>query len=124
MMDIYLPGDLLREARMRAGLSQGELARRTGTSQPAIARLESSTSNPTVATLRRLLRGMGFDLSMDLRPLAHTGDVTEAYKRDIDRTLIAENLKRSVAGRIQGLAELQEFDAELRRAMKSARTRQ
>lgn len=42
--------------------------------------------------------------------------VIEAYKRDVDRTLIRENLRRSVQERIERLSELQRFAAELRRA--------
>ena len=46
--------------------------------------------------------------------------VIEAYKRDIDRTLLRENLKLSPEERIQKLAELQRFAEELRRAGKEA----
>jgi hypothetical protein len=42
--------------------------------------------------------------------------VVEAYKRDVDRTLIRENLKRSVEERFLNLMQLQRFAAELRRA--------
>jgi hypothetical protein len=42
--------------------------------------------------------------------------VIEAYKRDIDRSLIRQNLRRSVEERLEGLMELQRLAAELRRA--------
>jgi transcriptional regulator with XRE-family HTH domain len=42
------------KARLRAGLSQDQLARRMGTSQPAIARMESGRSSPSFATLCKL----------------------------------------------------------------------
>ena len=42
--------------------------------------------------------------------------VIEAYKRDVDRTLIRENLRLSVEERFEKLARLQEFAEELRRA--------
>jgi hypothetical protein len=42
--------------------------------------------------------------------------VIEAYKKDVDRTLIRENLKRSVEERFLNLMELQRFAEELRRA--------
>jgi hypothetical protein len=42
--------------------------------------------------------------------------VIEAYKKDVDRTLIRENLKLSVEQRIEELMRLQEFVEELRRA--------
>jgi hypothetical protein len=42
--------------------------------------------------------------------------VIEAYKKDIDRTLLRENLKRSVEERLRDLARLQRFADEWRRA--------
>lgn len=42
--------------------------------------------------------------------------VVEAYKRDVDRTLIRENLRLSVEERLEKLMRLQEFAEELRRA--------
>ena len=40
----------------------------------------------------------------------------EAYKRDVDRTLVRENLRLSVEERFEKLTRLQEFAEELRRA--------
>ena len=42
--------------------------------------------------------------------------IIEAYKRDVDRTLIRENLRRSVQERFDRLIALQRFADELRRA--------
>lgn len=42
--------------------------------------------------------------------------VLEAYKRDVDRALIRQNLRRSVEERLEVLVELQRFAEELRRA--------
>ena len=47
--------------------------------------------------------------------------VIEAYKKDVDRTLIRENLKRSVEERFLNLMELQRFAEELRRATQKDR---
>jgi hypothetical protein len=47
--------------------------------------------------------------------------VIEAYKRDIDRTLLRKNLKLSVEERFLKLMELQRFASELRQAGQSAR---
>ncbi len=47
--------------------------------------------------------------------------VVEAYKKDIDRTLIRENLKLSVEQRFLKAMELQRFAEELRRAGREAR---
>lgn len=42
--------------------------------------------------------------------------VIEAYKKDVDRTLIRENLRLTVEQRIEDLMRLQQVAAELRRA--------
>jgi len=49
--------------------------------------------------------------------------VIEAYRKDIDRTLLRDNLSRSVDERFARLMELQRFAAELRRAGREARKR-
>ncbi len=53
---------LLQAARTRAGLSQRALAEAAGTSQSAVAAIESGSKQPTVATLDRLLRAAGTEL--------------------------------------------------------------
>jgi transcriptional regulator with XRE-family HTH domain len=58
--------DLVREARRRAALSQRELAERAGTTQSAIARLETGRSTPSFDTVLRLVRLCGFDLDIML----------------------------------------------------------
>lgn len=49
----------LIEARARAGMTQSELARRMGTTQSAIARMESGRINPSVEMLRRYATATG-----------------------------------------------------------------
>ena len=44
--------------------------------------------------------------------------VIEAYKKDVDRTLIRENLSLPVEERFRRLMKLQEFAEELKRAMR------
>ena len=56
------PNVLLRNARVAAGLTQAEVARRMGTSQPVVARLERPGANPRYATLERALRATGHRL--------------------------------------------------------------
>lgn len=50
---------ILRAARKAAGLSQTDLARRAGTSQPAISALERGAHDPSVDTLNRILGQAG-----------------------------------------------------------------
>jgi transcriptional regulator with XRE-family HTH domain len=64
-----LGGQVVREARRRAGLTQRELAARTGTSQPAIARIEAGDSLPSLERVLRLVRACGFDLDVRVVPL-------------------------------------------------------
>jgi transcriptional regulator with XRE-family HTH domain len=61
-----LSSDLLREARLRAGLTQAELARAAGFSQPAIARWESGRVQPSLETLRDLIRACHLELTFGL----------------------------------------------------------
>ena len=58
------PGQLIREARRSAGLSQQALASRMGTTQSAVAGLESDRSSPRVATVERALRACGQELTL------------------------------------------------------------
>ncbi len=53
-------------ARTRAGLTQAELAERMGTSQSAVARLESGKARPSVATLEKLAAATGSRLRIAL----------------------------------------------------------
>jgi transcriptional regulator with XRE-family HTH domain len=61
-------GELVREARKRAGLTQAELAERAGTTQSAIARLESGRTSPALEQVERLLKLCGFQLIVELAP--------------------------------------------------------
>ncbi len=55
------------------------------------------------------------------RPTFEVDPVIEAYKRDVDRTLIRENLKRTVQERLDSLMSALQLGTELERAMKRAR---
>ena len=44
--------------------------------------------------------------------------IIEAYKKDIDRTLLRENLRLTVEERFRNLEALQDFAEEIRRAVK------
>ncbi len=54
--------DQVLRARREAGLTQAEVAGRTGTTQSAIARLESGAArhSPSIATLQRYANALGY----------------------------------------------------------------
>ena len=68
------PGELIREVRARHGISQQRLARRVGTQQSAISRLEADKISPSVETLDLILRAMGERLQLTPQPLGHGYD--------------------------------------------------
>ena len=58
------------DVRNRAGLTQGELARRMGTTQPVVARLESGRTRPSLRTLQRLAKATDTRLLIRFEPRA------------------------------------------------------
>ena len=58
--------------------------------------------------------------SEQLKSISDLDPVIEAYKKDIDRTLIRENLRLTVTERFQQLMKLQRFAEELRQAGRKA----
>ncbi len=84
------PGQLLREARERHGVSQKQLAMRGSTTQSAISRIERDKVSPSIGTLGELLYLLGEDLNL----------MVEARDSGIDRTLNAERLKLSPSERL------------------------
>jgi len=56
-------GKRLREIRMERGLSQRELAKRTGVANASISQIESDRINPTVGALKRILDGIPVSLA-------------------------------------------------------------
>jgi predicted transcriptional regulator len=55
---------LLVDARLELGISQSELARKTGIKQPNISRLERGDCSPTLDTLSALARGLDKELKI------------------------------------------------------------
>ncbi|HZT91699.1 MAG TPA: helix-turn-helix transcriptional regulator [Gaiellaceae bacterium] len=62
-------GLLIREARLLAGLSQGELGARVGKHRAQIARWERGAVEPSFETLRELVRACGFELNVAIGPV-------------------------------------------------------
>ena len=56
------------DARIRAGMTQIELAEKSGISQADICRLEKGTRNPSIALLKRLAEAMDSTLRIEFIP--------------------------------------------------------
>jgi transcriptional regulator with XRE-family HTH domain len=93
-MGAVTSGTLIREARLRAGLSQGELSERSGKDRAQIARWERDVVQPSFETLRDLVRACGFDLDLSLVP-------DDRDDREAER--LKENLLRSPQERLQAM---------------------
>ena len=61
------------KARLRAGLSQAQLAKRMKTTQSAIARLESGRGRPSTRTLERFAKATGHRLKISFEPVRGKG---------------------------------------------------
>jgi transcriptional regulator with XRE-family HTH domain len=95
---------LIRHARRAAGLTQVELARRLGTSQPAIVKLERPGANPTVRTLDRVLRATGHHLELS----------APTWSPGVDESLIRKQLELPPAERLR---DLERHSAQIRQLM-------
>lgn len=91
------PGELIRERRLAHGLSQRQLALRSGTTQAWISAIERQRADPGTEMLRRLLLAMGEELVLESRRLPSD--------RDHDPIAFAENRQRTMEERLaEGLA--------------------
>lgn len=89
-------GQLIRQARLTAGLSQAELAERVRLPRQQIVRWEGDVVEPGLSTLRRLLRACGFDLPLSLVP----------YTPDPEREALLDGIQRQTPKeRLAGLLE-------------------
>lgn len=70
-----MSGSIIERARRGSGLSQRELARRSGTSQSTLSTYENGRKSPTLAVAERILGTSGYDLGLVPRVTftAHTG---------------------------------------------------
>ncbi|WP_081609030.1 MULTISPECIES: helix-turn-helix domain-containing protein [Rhodospirillales] len=68
VVDEFEIAETLIRARQRAGLSQAEVAKRMGTTQSVVARLESGRSLPSSTSLARYAAATGSRLHVELLP--------------------------------------------------------
>jgi transcriptional regulator with XRE-family HTH domain len=91
---------LVRETRRRHRLDQAELARRLGTSQAAISRIERDLVSPSIETLNRIMEAMGETMIVSVTPLNEAapgaGNVAISELRaDYERLTPAERLEQA-----------------------------
>jgi hypothetical protein len=103
------PASLLREARIRAGLSQRALAGRAQTAQSVVARIERGQVSPSWDTLERLLAATGCWLDANL------GAVAPAAATGLGASDIARVLSLDPALRLQELRNADRFFSSVRR---------
>lgn len=85
---------IIREARLRARLSQAELGDRVGRDRAQIARWESDAVQPGFQTLLQLVEACGFELDFRLKP--REPDAAEDAR-------LGKNLVRSPQDRVRKL---------------------
>ncbi|GAA0926001.1 helix-turn-helix transcriptional regulator [Nonomuraea longicatena] len=66
-------GEAVRVRREGLGLTQAEVAERTGLKQSAVARFEAGGTMPPIPMLERLAEALGMRLSVEFRPLREAG---------------------------------------------------
>jgi transcriptional regulator with XRE-family HTH domain len=83
-------GQQVREARLRAGLTQRRLAARVGLSQPGVARIESGITRPTLPQVQGLVEACGLELRWWLVP-----------RDDSDWSVAQSNLRLDAEARVR-----------------------
>jgi transcriptional regulator with XRE-family HTH domain len=91
-------GELIRSARLRAGLSQAELAKKLGVPGSSIGRWETDAVEPGYSTLRRVLQACGFDLPDVLEPYEPDRELDERIAK-VRRLTPQERLAKLLVSR-------------------------
>jgi len=60
----YYSGQILRDARKEAKVTQAELAKRSNTSKSYISRIENGTINPSVGVFYKLIAALGLNVEI------------------------------------------------------------
>jgi transcriptional regulator with XRE-family HTH domain len=98
----------LRDVRLRKGLSQADVAAQTGTTQSAIARLESGSSDPRLSTVQRYAEAVGARLAA---PTVEPGPSLEQTAADVQMSLHSEGAGEALRQVIQFLDEVKAVDS-------------
>jgi transcriptional regulator with XRE-family HTH domain len=98
-------GELVRDAREEAGLTQAALAEAITTKQSVVSRWEHGDDTPRLDTLVRILRACGFEADLTLR-----------RHDDVDRAQIREQLAMSPRDRLRSVENVSRMKTLARRA--------
>ena len=90
---------LIREARLRAGLSKRALARRAGTSPAAVVAYETGRRDPSTGTLQRLLAAAGVRAELQVVPVRPMPDPRASGRRLVEVLELADQLPHRPAAR-------------------------
>jgi transcriptional regulator with XRE-family HTH domain len=99
--------ELVRDVRLRHGLSQRRLAVRAGAGQAWISRIEQGKISPSIESLERLLLVMGESLSLQ---------AARSVEDEDDRTWQEAHRARPMAERLERAFDASGFAADLRGA--------
>jgi len=111
---------LLKEARLRVGLSQADLGRRAGVTQSVVSAYESGVRQPSVPMLARLIAATGLELEMRLSEPAATepsgvlGQRVDRHRAELKAVLDRHGLSNArVFGSVARGEEDTESDVDL-----------
>jgi transcriptional regulator with XRE-family HTH domain len=68
-------GQIIREARLRAGLTQTELAQRLGRERAQVARWETGGQEPSFENLQSVVEACGFSLQVEIAEREETPEL-------------------------------------------------
>lgn len=102
-----LLGRLLRDARRGAGVSQHQLAIRTGIAAPSLSRIENGRESPSFERFAACMEALGYGPSIELHELGGSR---------ADPTHLAAEAQLTPAQRLESLFEWMRFGDRLARA--------
>ncbi len=74
-------GELIKSMRLRSGVSQRSLARRAGTTQASISRIEAGLEEPSYERFRAITQSLGYEPEVHIRPIAaHRAEPRRLYE--------------------------------------------
>jgi transcriptional regulator with XRE-family HTH domain len=100
-------GRILGDARRKAGVSQSQLAVRTGIAAPAISRIENGHESPSFERFARCMEALGLAPTIELGPLGGS---------EADPAHLAAEMEMTPSQRLESLFEWMRFGERLAHA--------